>query len=497
MGENLKKNNIKNKIIIVLVCMIIIGTFIGFSAILYNIFYNNNLKSIQTISKDNAEKTVKNQKQDEDLPISVELAQDEEEMLKISEEEKNKIEEEEKKQEQEQKKQEEEQKKQEQKNKTLNYPYYIKVNYTANTVTVYKKDSNGSYAIPVKAMVCSTGKATPRSGVYKTPNKYRWKLLIGNSYGQYSTRITGQILFHSVPYEKQSEDSLITRYYDRLGITTSLGCIRLTVEDAKWIYDNCPIGTSVEFYSSSNPGPLGKPSAKKIESYGSPLNKWDPTDPNPNNPWKNQNIVNSANDKLKENNKNTDTNDNTNKNNNTNTNINQNTVKNTNNSTSSSENNKISIANVVGKTENEAKNVLKNLTVKIEYKEDDTKGNGIVLLQNIKPGSLVEKGTDIILTVNKIQEINNGIVNINVKSLTQYMQQKNENYEIIQPKKVKLKLTVDDKEVYNEDVSEDSESINIKIKEKNAGILKIYIDGKLKKETQFFFDESNTILKVK
>ena len=136
----------------------------------------------------------------------------------IEDEEKNKIEEEEKKQEQEQKKQEEEQKKQEQKNKTLNYPYYIKVNYTANTVTVYKKDSNGSYAIPVKAMVCSTGKATPRSGVYKTPNKYRWKLLIGNSYGQYSTRITGQILFHSVPYEKQSEDSLIKRYYDKLGL---------------------------------------------------------------------------------------------------------------------------------------------------------------------------------------------------------------------------------------------------------------------------------------
>ena len=30
MGGNFKKNNIKNKIIIVLVCMIIIGTFIGF-----------------------------------------------------------------------------------------------------------------------------------------------------------------------------------------------------------------------------------------------------------------------------------------------------------------------------------------------------------------------------------------------------------------------------------------------------------------------------------
>lgn len=43
----------------------------------------------------------------------------------------------------------------------------------------------------------------------------------------------------------------------------------------------------VEFYSSSNPGPLGKPSAKKISSYEDYLRNWDPTDPNSNNPWKN------------------------------------------------------------------------------------------------------------------------------------------------------------------------------------------------------------------
>lgn len=42
----------------------------------------------------------------------------------------------------------------------------------------------------------------------------------------------------------------------------------------------------VEFYSSSNPGPLGKPSAKKISSYEDYLRNWDPTDPNSNNPWK-------------------------------------------------------------------------------------------------------------------------------------------------------------------------------------------------------------------
>lgn len=33
--------------------------------------------------------------------------------------------------------------------------YYIKVNYGANVVTIYQKDSNEEYTKPVKAMVCS------------------------------------------------------------------------------------------------------------------------------------------------------------------------------------------------------------------------------------------------------------------------------------------------------------------------------------------------------
>lgn len=165
-------------------------------------------------------------------------------------------------------------------------PYYIKVNYTANTVTIYKLDSDGKYSIPVKAMICSTGKATPTSGTYKTSDKYRWAYLNGNVWGQYAFRITGSILFHTVPYAKNSANTLKTSYYDQLGLSVSAGCVRLTVEDAKWIYDNCAKGTMVEFYSSSDPGPLGKPSAMKISDYPSTLNCWDPTDPDSSNPWK-------------------------------------------------------------------------------------------------------------------------------------------------------------------------------------------------------------------
>lgn len=119
-------------------------------------------------------------------------------------------------------------------------PYYIKVNYGANVVTIYKKDKDNKYTVPFKAMVCSCGTYTPKSGTYKTTNKYRWGKLIHNCYGQYSTRIVGSILFHSVPYDKNTNDSLQYEEYDKLGTSASAGCVRLTVADTKWIYDNCP-----------------------------------------------------------------------------------------------------------------------------------------------------------------------------------------------------------------------------------------------------------------
>lgn len=163
-------------------------------------------------------------------------------------------------------------------------PYFIKVNYKANVVTIYTKDTNGNYTVPYKAMICSCGKYTPTSGIYKTSDKYVWRPLINNVYGHYATRIVNKILFHSVPYTSPNNDALEYWEYDKLGQTASAGCIRLTVKDAKWIYNNCPSGTMVEFYADSTPGPLGKPTAQKISSNEECRN-WDPTDPKEGNPW--------------------------------------------------------------------------------------------------------------------------------------------------------------------------------------------------------------------
>lgn len=165
--------------------------------------------------------------------------------------------------------------------------YYIKVNCKSQTVNVYEKDENNKYSKPVKVMLCSTGVETPKTGVYKiTSFKQEWLGLQGNVYGQYCTQIVGNILFHSVPYiEKNNPSSLEYWEYDKLGEEASLGCIRLTVESAKWIFDNCETGTQVEFYSSKDPGPLGKPETQKISDYSEELKNWDPTDEKQENPW--------------------------------------------------------------------------------------------------------------------------------------------------------------------------------------------------------------------
>ena len=152
--------------------------------------------------------------------------------------------------------------------------YEIKVNKTTNVVTVYAKDGDNGFIIPVKAFVCSGGDATPL-GTFYTPMKGRWWTLMGPCYGQWDTIITGDILFHSVYYGSQDPTTLNVGAYNQLGTTCSHGCIRLKAGDAKWIYDNCDLGTKVTIFESNDDGPFPKPSSVQLDYSHS----WDPTDP--------------------------------------------------------------------------------------------------------------------------------------------------------------------------------------------------------------------------
>jgi len=151
--------------------------------------------------------------------------------------------------------------------------YHIKVNRYTNTVTIYKKQKDGSYE-PTKVMLCSTGGSRTPLGTFNTSTKYRWRSLYFGVYGQYATRIYGSILFHSVPYTRPNPATLQKGEYEKLGTSASHGCVRLAAEDVKWIYDNCGYGTKVTIYSSKDPGPLGKPKAIPYPKYTG----YDPTD---------------------------------------------------------------------------------------------------------------------------------------------------------------------------------------------------------------------------
>ena len=164
----------------------------------------------------------------------------------------------------------------------------IRVNRVFNTVTIYAYDqTTGSCTIPVKAMLCSVGPETP-TGVFHTFNRSRWRPLYGDVYGQYVTDIVNDILFHSVPYLTQNPSDLEYEEFNKLGTSASLGCVRLSVKDVKWIYDYCPLGITVEIYDDAEtPGPLGLPEQTKID-ITNPNRGWDPTDPDPSNPWLSQ-----------------------------------------------------------------------------------------------------------------------------------------------------------------------------------------------------------------
>lgn len=165
-------------------------------------------------------------------------------------------------------------------------PYMIKVNRKMNVVTIYMPDEDGYYTVPYKAMVCSVGlnNKTPTGTFKMQKDRYEWRELVGQVYGQYAVRIRRSIMFHSVPYYRPAKDQLESEEFNKLGEPASKGCVRLSVEDAKWIYDNCQKGTIVQIFDSDYVGPLGKPEPIHMDLSDERC-CYDPTDDFEENPW--------------------------------------------------------------------------------------------------------------------------------------------------------------------------------------------------------------------
>jgi len=124
--------------------------------------------------------------------------------------------------------------------------YLIMVNLATQRTAVFE-GSQGNWRL-MREMIVSTGapiNPTPKGEYYTTVHSRYF-----NSYGVRAWYATGFIgglyLFHSSPYEIDSEPLVCTD--PRLGIAASHGCVRMALEDAKWMFDNLPLRTKVVIY---------------------------------------------------------------------------------------------------------------------------------------------------------------------------------------------------------------------------------------------------------
>jgi len=120
--------------------------------------------------------------------------------------------------------------------------YFINVNLENQKTYIYKGTPDKWQL--VRLCPCSTGisgEDTP-SGSFSIKEKGDW--FFSDKYeqgGKYWTQITGDILFHSVPFDKDKTNVLDYT----MNKPSSHGCIRLSIDDAKWIYTNIPKGSKV------------------------------------------------------------------------------------------------------------------------------------------------------------------------------------------------------------------------------------------------------------
>ncbi len=155
-------------------------------------------------------------------------------------------------------------------------PFLLRINKQMNCTTVYAPDGANGYIIPVKSFLCSTGDDTPL-GSFRCPEKYRWHEMVHGVYCQYLLRLGPglHILLHSDLFDAPNNATLSPETYNYMGIANSAGCIRFVTAEARWLYEHCPVGTTIEVYNSPVPGPYERPC---VEYFISDQQTWDPTD---------------------------------------------------------------------------------------------------------------------------------------------------------------------------------------------------------------------------
>jgi lipoprotein-anchoring transpeptidase ErfK/SrfK len=121
--------------------------------------------------------------------------------------------------------------------------YTLDINLTNQNISVIKKDK------VLKKVQCSTGilgdqeTETPL-GIFNVQCKGEY--FYSNKYqegARYYIKFFSNYLIHSIPVDKKG--NIIEDEKKKIGFPASHGCIRISIHDAEWIYNNIPEGSSV------------------------------------------------------------------------------------------------------------------------------------------------------------------------------------------------------------------------------------------------------------
>ena len=135
-------------------------------------------------------------------------------------------------------------------------PYRVDVDIVNQIVTVYENTDGGPI---VMQCLCSSGAddATPL-GTFRMPDKKRntertewFHFRAFGGYARYATRIHGEVMFHSLLYNRPRESAIDEQSVRDFGYPVSHGCVRMRWEDAKFIAENCPVGTKVKIHKEN------------------------------------------------------------------------------------------------------------------------------------------------------------------------------------------------------------------------------------------------------
>ena len=134
--------------------------------------------------------------------------------------------------------------------------YLILVNTSARVTKIYKK-SNGKWTV-AQNYLCTVGDTskgwdTIKGDFYVGYSSWDNPYTRGYSFEDtdnhtlyYWVRFCDSFLFHSQLYDLNTYN--LTKSGNALGEELSHGCVRLKIDNAKWIYDNIPDGTRVIVY---------------------------------------------------------------------------------------------------------------------------------------------------------------------------------------------------------------------------------------------------------